>query len=266
MSSKRATRVRWLLPLWAAVFSLAPVAGAAPEEPPHLVIVMAEREYETDKTLPRYAKRHLADDFQITYVTAPESGPGRNDLEGIEALKRADVALFSVRRRAPTRSQMKVIRGYIEAGGPLVGIRTTSHAFSLRGEDPPEGHATWEKFDPEVIGGNYHGHYGGGPVVRVRAVAEVGDHPILEGVKTPFEAYGSLYQSAPLAEDAHALLEGEVPGNPAEPVAWTHRHIGGGRVFYTSLGAPKDFRRSASFRRLLRNGIDWVLKGRTKGR
>jgi type 1 glutamine amidotransferase len=45
---------------------------------------------------------------------------------------------------------------------------------------------------------------------------------------------------------------------PHEPVAWTNKHIGGGRVFYTSLGHADDFRIPA-FRRLLLNGIFWAL-------
>jgi rhodanese-related sulfurtransferase len=40
-------------------------------------------------------------------------------------------------------------------------------------------------------------------------------------------------------------------------VAWTHRYKGG-RVFYTSLGHPKDFANPA-FRQLLVNAIFWAL-------
>ncbi len=44
---------------------------------------------------------------------------------------------------------------------------------------------------------------------------------------------------------------------PHEPVTWTNTHIGGGRVFYTSLGHPDDFQVPA-FRRLLLNGVYWA--------
>ena len=44
---------------------------------------------------------------------------------------------------------------------------------------------------------------------------------------------------------------------PLEPVTWTNTHIGGGRVFYTSLGHPDDFQMPA-FRDLLLNGIRWA--------
>ena len=40
-------------------------------------------------------------------------------------------------------------------------------------------------------------------------------------------------------------------------MAWTNTH-NGGRVFYTSLGHPDDFK-DPHFRRLLLNGILWAL-------
>jgi type 1 glutamine amidotransferase len=43
---------------------------------------------------------------------------------------------------------------------------------------------------------------------------------------------------------------------PHEPIAWTNRRPDGGRVFYTALGHPDDFRLPA-FTRLLVNGIYW---------
>ena len=46
-------------------------------------------------------------------------------------------------------------------------------------------------------------------------------------------------------------------GSGAEPVAWTNAHKGG-RVFFTSLGSPDDFK-SPQFRRLLLNGVNWAL-------
>ncbi|MGE3317307.1 MAG: ThuA domain-containing protein, partial [Planctomycetaceae bacterium] len=50
-----------------------------------------------------------------------------------------------------------------------------------------------------------------------------------------------------------------IPDKDEEPVAWTNRSSGGGRVFYTSLGHIDDFQ-SAAFRKLLTNGIQWTLR------
>ncbi|MEM7234132.1 MAG: ThuA domain-containing protein [Planctomycetota bacterium] len=50
-----------------------------------------------------------------------------------------------------------------------------------------------------------------------------------------------------------------MPGKPSEPVAWVSRTKHGGKVFYTSLGHPEDFK-SPSMNRLLRNAIEWAAK------
>ena len=86
---------------------------------------------------------------------------------------------------------------------------------------------------------------------------EAAAHPVLKGVAKEFVAGGSLYRNAPLPASSTVLLTGSVTDAPAEPVAWTHRY-NGARVFYTSLGHPKDFK-NASFKRLLVNAIFWTL-------
>ena len=228
------------------------------EDAPHLVILTAEREYQTQETLPAFARNHLDDDFRITHIRH-DPARGRHDLQGIEAMKTADILLLSVRRRAPLKEQMRIIRDYVASGKPVVGIRTASHAFSLRGDPPPPGHATWESFDAEVIGGNYHDHYGDAPPARITKAEGAADHPILTGVDTPFRAGGTLYKNAPIQEAATPLLIGAIEGHPPQPVAWTHTTPAGGRVFYTSLGHPDDFKKQP-FQRLLRNGIYWAAE------
>jgi type 1 glutamine amidotransferase len=59
-----------------------------------------------------------------------------------------------------------------------------------------------------------------------------------------------------LQTNTTALLTATIPEH-TEPVAWTHDYRGA-RVFYTSLGHPKDFEDEA-FRRLLINAIQWAL-------
>lgn len=72
-----------------------------------------------------------------------------------------------------------------------------------------------------------------------------------------FVTGGSLYRNTPLGSNTTVLLEATVLGSPPEPVAWTHAYRGA-RVFYTSLGHPKDFA-EPSFRRMLRNAVHWAL-------
>ncbi len=154
-----------------------------------------------------------------------------------------------------------MIRKFVAAGKPIIGIRTASHAFSLRNQKPPQGYEAWETFDPDVIGGHYTGHHGDGPKTTVAVASGAEQHPILRGVDvSKFVGNGSLYQSAPLAKTATVLLTGSVPDKPAEPIAWTYTRKDGGRTFYTSLGHIDDFQQPA-FRQLLVNAVKWATSG-----
>jgi len=62
----------------------------------------------------------------------------------------------------------------------------------------------------------------------------------------------------PLAPTARPLLMGRWSDRAdPEPVAWTNTYHGG-RIFYTSLGHPDDFK-LPPFNRLLLNAIRWAL-------
>ena len=222
---------------------------------PHLVIVSAEREYETSRTLPPFALKNLGHSFRVSFVFANEKE--RNDLPGIEVLDDADVMLLSVRRRVLPQEQMAAIRRFAERGKPIVGIRTASHAFSLRGKRPPEGKLAWERFDQEIFGGNYSNHHGKGPAVQV-GTAGAATHTILNGVDiAKLKGTHSLYVVSPLEKTATPLLTGTIPDKPTEPIAWVNKGRFGNRVFYTSLGAPGDFEQP-QFQRLLSNALHWA--------
>ena len=112
---------------------------------------------------------------------------------------------------------------------------------------------------PGRPGGNYHGHYGGGPTTTVTVAKGAAGHAILAGVKVPLTTIGSLYRTGPLAKSAMPLLIGTIPGKDPEPVAWTNTY-GKGRIFYTSLGHVDDFNAPDSPTvRLLRNAVFWGL-------
>jgi hypothetical protein len=248
--------------LWAGLLALPllpclNLVLAAELATPRLLMVIAEKEYGTRQTLPAFAEAHLAERFVIDSVTAPDED-GRDNLAGLEDAEDYDLILLSVRRRAPKVEQLAAFRRYVAAGKPLVVIRTSCHAFSLRGEPPPEGHAVWEHFDTEVLGCHYANHHKNGIVTTVQrdpnAAAAV---PLLQGVTLPFASGGSLYLVNPLTDATTPLLTGAIDGKPAEPVAWTATSPGGGRVFATTLGHESDFA-NESFCRLLVNGIAWA--------
>ena len=129
------------------------------DDRPHVVMLIGEQEYLTAKSLPGFAKQHLYKDMKVSYVLA--SNEDKNQFKGIETVKDADLLVVSVRRRFLANEDLQVVRDYVAAGGPVVGLRTASHAFALReGQQPPDEHAAWTEFDAEVFGGNYQGHHG----------------------------------------------------------------------------------------------------------
>jgi type 1 glutamine amidotransferase/nicotinamidase-related amidase len=229
----------------------------AGDKRPHVVLVLAEDEYQTERTLPRFALEHLGKAFRVSTVHANEKD--RNDLPGIEVLNEADLAVISVRRRVLPPAQMAIIRKFVAAGKPVVGVRTASHAFCLAGDaKTPRGYLAWKEFDGEVFGGHYTGHHGEGVKVKVEVAKGAGGHAILTGVKvSELRGNGSLYKVRPLAKSTTPLLIGTIPDKPAEPVAWVNATKAKGRVFYTSLGHADDFKQPA-FNRLLRNGVYWA--------
>jgi type 1 glutamine amidotransferase len=164
-------------------------------------------------------------------------------IPGIDAIDRADLVIVFTRRLRPPGDQLAAFQKYCRTGRPIIAIRTASHAFQ-----------DWLAFDKEVLGGNYQSHYKPGPVASISLAQKAKDHPILAGV-SPFTSTGSLYINSPLPEGSNLLLSGSIPDH-TEPVAWTHAH-NGGRVFYTSLGVPDDFKND-TFRKLLDNALTWT--------
>ncbi|WP_235963598.1 ThuA domain-containing protein [Tautonia rosea] len=226
---------------------------------PHVVFLIAEDEYETEQTLPPFAEESLGRDYRVSFVFG--SDEDHHALEGLDVLKDADLMFVSMRRRPIRAEQLAIIRDHVARGKPVIGIRTASHAFSLRGNPTlPEGVASWPEFDAEVLGGSYTNHHANG-IESAISVADTGQsHPILEGVETSaLIGKGSLYKVRPLAKATTPLLIGTIPDQEPEPVAWTHVGPTGSRVFYTSLGHRDDFKQP-EFRQLLRNAIDWTLQ------
>lgn len=229
--------------------------GAAPDPRPKLVLLLAEPEYKTAETLPRFAEQFLARDFRIVIVAGSVGEDQMAFDPNIDEVKTADVLLVSVKRRTPPKAQMDIIREYVRSGKPVVGIRTASHAFVLRKGVPATGEADWPRWDEEVFGGNYTGHHQDGPVTTIMAADAA--HAILRGVALPFRSTTKLYKVSPLRANAQAVLTGSIPGELEQPVAYVAKHSGGGRAFYTSLGGPADFE-DPSFRQLLVNAIKWA--------
>ena len=236
---------RRLLSLLALCLALS-ASAAAPAKQPTIVLISGEYEYHSAETLPVF-KKFLEASYPLhcVYLARP-AATNEQTIAGLEALDTADLAVIFIRRMTLPEDQLARFRKFADAGKPIVGIRTASHAFQ-----------NWKEWDRDVLGGNYQMHHGGQFLPMIRVVPEARSHALLQGVPAEFKTSGSLYKNAPLPAASVPLLLGTIEGKPTEPVAWTHSYKGG-RVFYTSLGHPADFEVPA-FRQLIVNAIYWGL-------
>jgi hypothetical protein len=182
--------------------------------------------------------------------------------------------------------QIKQIVDYAESGRPMIGMRTSTHPFNLKGGAYLK--YSWDNKGPDYEGGfgrqvfgetwiTHHGEHGKQGTRGILA-AEQRHHPILKGIQPgsifgPTDVYGVRL---PLPGDSVPLVYGEVtetlepdskavagPKNePMMPVAWTKSYLSASgkrsRVFTTTMGASQDFA-SEGLRRLLVNAVYWSL-------
>lgn len=255
------------------VFGLLSVSVAA--EPttrpasPHVVFVTGDHEYRSEITMPMFARlleaRH---GMRCTVCYAVDEATGQRDpqhetnIAGLEALETADLMVIFVRFRRLPDEQLQRILDYVDSGRPIVGLRTSTHAFRYAGGP----NAKWnDGFGRDVFGQKWITHHGHDSSTNVFVAAQ--DHPITRGVEPRFHCRSWLYNVMPLHGDCMPLLIGAAVKGPEpqeaifgtpNPVAWT-KHYKQSRVFFTTLGHPEDFTHEA-VRRLLVNGIYWALQ------
>ena len=233
---------------------------------PHIVFVVGEGEYRSEVTMPALAKV-LTDHygFRTTVLIDEElHGGDGNNIQGLDALETADLLVLYLRFRELPDDQLAKLQAYIDRGGPIVAFRTTTHAFNYDEDDPRE--RKWNSFGARELGAPWIHHYGHNASTDATIV---GKHAILTGVNPEFHVRSWTYHVRPdyPPKDAHILIQGR-PVFPDDerggdetvnPIAWTHTHTGGGRVFTTTMGHPEDFR-VGDFRRLIVNGVYWCLE------
>ncbi len=246
------------------------------DERPMVAFITAESEYRANQRLPEFAGELLLKaDVNCEFALGKPvmKGEGRHNIENLQILSDADLAVFFIRRRALEPEQMDLIRDYVSSGKPVLGIRTASHAFDARKNVPREGGgivladgsisdmlAQWPEFDKDVLGGNYQGHFGHlKEGTKVSIVPGMEGHPLLIGF--PLEGYISpnwLYRNRPLrGENIQVLLTGTIPGELPEPVLWINRSESN-LVIYTSLGHWDDWEEEG-FRNMMHNSVNYLL-------
>jgi type 1 glutamine amidotransferase len=261
------------------------MAAFSQKKTPHIVFVIGDEEYRSEESMPMLGEilhRELGAKISLCYSVNEEGiiDPNRVDnIEGLEALKTADLMVVFTRFRALPPNQAKMITDYAESGHPMVGFRTATHTFMYK--DNPEMEHLNNDWPAKVFGQQWithHGHFedGNAPLTDVSILPNA-KTKILNGFE-PFEAYSWLYHvdggDWKLNGDAKPFLEGKSLRSNHEmnnrldkfpltnPVAWTKTYTGTSgktaRVFFTTLGHPFDFKEEP-MRKLALNGIYWAL-------
>lgn len=267
------------------VFVLLIAISAHAQKKPHIVFVIGDEEYRSEESMPMLAQilhREINAKITLCYAVNQDGfiDPNRLDhIEGLEALKTADLMVVFARFRALPTHEARLITDYAESGRPMVGFRTATHTFMYK--DNPELAHLNNDWPAKVFGQQWithHGHFedGNAPLTSVSVLPEI-KTPILNGFK-PFDAYSWLYHvdggDWRLNGDAKPFLSGKSLRSNHQnngkldqfplvnPVAWTKSYTGTSgkisRVFFTTLGHPYDFKEE-SMRKLALNGIYWAL-------
>ena len=251
----------------------------------NIVFIATDHEYRGEETLPALA-RILAKryGFTCTVVFAlDEQGnilPGGSNIKGLEVLDKADLMFVFMRFANFPDDQMKHIDNYLKRGGPVIGLRTSTHSFDTKGNTKWE-HYGWnyngskkewkDGFGEVVLGETWISHYGTNHKQSSRLVIEESEkeHPIMTGVKDMAVQSGG-YTAMPKGE---VLARGQVlngmtadskPDTTKEllPVAWVREYKidsgKTGRAFATTHGASEDIL-NEGFRRMLINSTFWAM-------
>jgi Trehalose utilisation len=259
----------------------------------HIVLISGDEEYRSEEGLPQLAKilaHHHGFRCTVLFAINPADGtidPNRNDnIPGLEALKTADLMVIATRFRDLPDDQMKHIVDYLEAGKPVVGMRTATHAFKLK--SATYGQYSWDAKNPgweggfgrRVLGETWVSHHGDHGKQSTRGLVAPGQekNPILRDIHDgdiwcPTDVYGVRL---PLPGGSQPLILGQVlkgmqPGDaplegkkndPLMPVAWAKSYTVDsgktGRAFATTMGSSLDLQ-SEGLRRLLVNACYWAV-------
>lgn len=290
--------MRWLPPLLLSL-TLAAQAPTGPElvyagdagplRGTHVVFVAGDEEYRSEQSLPQLARIlacRLGARCSVVLPIDPRTGaidPAvTNNLPGLDALRTADLLVLLTRFRALGDADMQRFADFVEAGKPIVALRTSTHAFALPRSSK---FAAWSwnadggGFGRRVLGETWIAHHGehGVQGTRGRVAPGAAPHAILRGIDAAqvFDPADVYRVRLPLPDGCVPLLLGEVlqsmaPDAPpvpeqgeAMPIVWVRElPVAGGerrqRVVTTTLGSAAAFAHETT-RRLFVNACLWAL-------
>lgn len=233
----------------------------------HIVLVSGDEEYRSEEVMPMLGKilsqKH---GFKCTVIFA--LGPDGADyldsnnqqgLRGLAALDSADLMIIATRFRQPSADEAKHVTDFLNAGKPVIGLRTATHAFN--GGQKFGDSLTYGEFGRKILGEEWVSHHGGHKSEGCRSVVEPGAEKqvILRGVSEIF-APSDVYGVTHLTDADTILLRGAITetldpesrtltndarNKPMQPLAWLHSYKAPdgkeGHSFCTTAGAAVDF-------------------------
>jgi hypothetical protein len=262
----------------------------------HVVFLSGDEEYRSEEALPMLAKilsqRHGFKTSVLFSVDADGTINPKNtsSLSDPAILDSADAIVMLLRFRNWPDETMAKFERKLQAGTPIIALRTSTHAFS----GLPKG-GRWETwnynnaggFGKRVLGETWLTHWGRHKVEATRGVIEEAQrkHPVLREVSDLF-GETDVYEAYP-PEDATVLVRGVVlktlgpdsepadyrkrratdkqeqgVNDPAMPVVWTrtNRNDNGktNRILMSTLASATDLE-NEGLRRLIVNGVYWSL-------
>ena len=201
--------------------------------------------------LARMLAKHYGFTCKVFITTDPKTGfinPGSSHISGLEALKTADLLVIFLRFQDFPDDQMQHIVDYLDRGGPVVGLRTATHAFQIKRPDAKFVKYTWNRKEADYVGGfgrqilgeTWVSHYGANHKQSSRLVLQTANaspatQAILRGVKDVWVQSGG-YTADPIAGSEIValgeILNGMTPDSPPAadkkqlPVAWHRTYQG----------------------------------------
>jgi type 1 glutamine amidotransferase len=251
----------------------------------NIVFIATDHEYRGEESLPALA-RILAKryGFTCTVVFALDENndilPGGSNIKGLEVLDKADLLVMFMRFADFPDEEMKHIDDYVRRGGPVMGFRTSTHAFSNK-KNAKWGHYSWDYNGPKtewkdgfgeyVFGETWVSHYGTNHKQSSKIIIEESQakHPIMRGVKDVWVQSGgyTAYPKGTVLARGQ-VLNGMTPTSEPDktkellPVAWVrdYKIESGktGRAFAVTHGASEDILNDG-FRRMVLNASFWLL-------
>ena len=256
----------------------------------HIVFLSGDEEYRSEEALPMLAKilaeRH---GFTCTVLFAINPADGTitptilTNIPGMAALDTADLCVMALRFRELPDAQMKHFVDYVNAGKPIIGLRTATHSFYyVHNKQSPYAKYSWENkdwpggFGQQVLGETWVSHHGSHGKESTRGIINEAfkNNPILRGVSDIWVPT-DVYTVADLGQDAHVLIWGQVlsgmaptdapvqglKNHPMMPLVWTREYTADQgktcQILDTTMGAAVDLK-NEGLRRLLVNACYWA--------